>query len=41
MSDARPPGMRIDPRARQHTFAEIGQEIIYTVILSLSLIQIG
>ena len=30
-----------DPRVRQHSFVEIGHEIISTAILSLPLIQVG
>ena len=30
-----------DPRVRQHSFVEIGHEIISTAILSLPLIQAG
>ena len=44
-SDARPPGMRtvrgFDPRVRQHSFVEIGHEVISTSILSVPLIQVG
>ena len=34
-------GRRFDPDVRQHSFVEIGHEILSTVILSLPLIQVG
>ena len=41
-SDWRPGGRRFNSRrSRQHSFVEIDQEIFYTVILSLPLIQEG
>ena len=41
-SDWRPGGRRFNPRrSRQHSFVEIDNEIISTVILSLPLIQEG
>ena len=33
-------GSNFDPRVRQHSFLEIGHEIISTTILSLPLIQV-
>ena len=39
LSDAA--GGGFDPQVRQHSFMEIGHEIISTAILSLSLIQEG
>ena len=34
-------GRRFNPRVRQHSFVEIGHEIISAAILSLPLIQVG
>ena len=34
-------GRRLDPPVRQHSFVEMGHEIISTAILTLALIQIG
>ena len=34
-------GRGFDPRVRQHSFVEIGYEIISSAILSLPLIQVG
>ena len=34
-------GCGLDPRVRQHSFIEIGHEIIYSAIISLPLIQVG
>ena len=34
-------GLEFDPQVLQHSFMEIGHEIISTAILSLPLIQVG
>ena len=34
-------GRGFEPPVRQHSFVEIGHEIIFTIILSLPLIQVG
>ena len=40
-SDGYADGRGFNPRARQHSFVEIGYEIISTAILFLPLIQVG